>query len=306
MIVYLLGWQGNGNIGDDLMAELWIAENPLDSDNVYSYKRSYMIKGIKGCSLLSSIWYMIKSDKLVLSGGNALIFVRFRSYLKGGALMILFALRKALNKCTVIDSFGLDLKASVFKRHLSVFIIRFVDSVCFRDELSFRYVKFLSGLNSNNKSKYSLNIDRVLREKKSLIEMAQSNEKLSIKGSYIMWFVSGLASERNTNRGLYANNVICEIKNEILLDSCTVVLFCQDVFDRNRAKYLVSKYRFNKYIYYTYSYDALGYALKLILNSNLVITERYHGYIMAEVFDKKCFVLPVTEKLKRAYTGGAS
>ncbi len=290
---FLFGYHCLGNIGDDLMAMAFLKTESNKYKKVYSRKSKYSVGNFEECDGYILFKMLLLSDSFVTTGGNIFSYERKKSYLKLLFLFFLLFIRKKLNKISTIDSVGLDLKVGKWWRWFVVKILNQCSNVSLRDNLSYRYVRRYISKNVNFSYKY----DRVYRNRTNLEYLTEEGEPKC--ENYIFWFIS----EPGVRKSKKVDKDIAQIIQNISKIDCgkMVYLFCQEPGDVLRSK-LISKLLSDK-SYETqvinYDFEKISDTLNKVKNADLIITERYHGAILAENFDKPWVTLQCTEKLTR-------
>lgn len=295
MSYFLYGYNGLGNIGDDLMY-LGLINSLPKNEPKYSSKKNYEMPGEIQCNGFELFFRIMLSNVFMIIGGNVFSYERPKSYLKITFFIITFLIRRLLSKKNVIDSVGLDLKEGRFWRLLVLMCLNFVDEISLRDKLSYRYARrYLK-----SKCIY-FKFDRVFRESEFIRELSleaskqecDHNEKL---GCDIIWWVSSPAYKKSNMIDLLP----CDISK--YKEKCKgkgIVFFCQGIDDVNRAEDIAKFLSLEKYEIFNYNFKNLKFSLLYMKAAPLVITERYHGAILAEVYDTDWVSVPFTEKLNR-------
>src|SRR5690606_29189330 len=103
----------------------------------------------------------------------------------------------------------------------------------------------------------------------------------------IFWFVSHVGTRKNSNYGRLEIDTLSQY---------AITFFCQGKKDVERAKNIMAQNGISGSIC---SYDPfqIPYFLAKIKNSTLVITERYHGAVLAEALHLPWYSSDCTEKL---------
>jgi len=294
---FLLGWHGTMNIGDDLMAILYINEVEDKYDEIYSFKRFYQLENNMVLSKYKAIRKMFTSDDLMVSGGNIFLISSKKSYLKLILFFTVFYFRKFFSKPTYIDSIGLDLKVGKFNRYILLKVLNQVHSVSVREHLSYRYLKYTKVF-LNHDYHLEINYDRVYRYDKELLTKYKVDK---IKNN-LLWFISGQPASKDINEAEKTKKTLSLIESKHRLNELNITFFCQNKEDIKRVEKILSR---NSLIQNCkvelYNYKKLKQQMEMISSSDFVIAERYHGGILAEAMQLKWYKLAFSEKLERAY-----
>lgn len=289
MSYFLFGYNGLGNIGDDLMFECLIAKLP-QSERIFSYKRNYTIANEIASAGMKLFFRMIFASNFIIVGGNVFSYERKKSYLKVFFYIVIFFFRFLLGKKNIIDSVGLDLKESVCWRYLVLKSINLCYSVSIRDSLSYRYVR----RNAKRGLAISFEYDRVFREKEHIKNIIERHDLVPTHDpNSLMWWVSAPAYKKK------ANKEQLELCYKLVAKYDKVIFFCQGQCDSDRALKIVDQLKIKNHEIYSYSYNRKDEAINILVNSSHIITERYHGAVLAEVFCKNWQPIPFSEKLLR-------
>lgn len=282
MKCFLFGYNGLGNIGDDLMFKGMLNDLP-ESMKRYSYKRDYQIGNEIQVGALRAFFLMLTCKEFIIVGGNVFSFERSKSYVKIMSYLILFTIRRVFGLKTIVDSVGLDLKENSLWRTLVLQCLNKCQKVSLRDELSYRYMRAFSKIKSLN-----YDFDRVYRNKKDLFNQCQKNS--CFDNSWV-WWVSGPAYRKNSNK---IDNISININFEV-----NVIFFCQEDYDVERAHKIAKEYKIKNYDILYYNFENINECLVVFKSSSQVITERYHGAVIAEAMNVPWLSIPFSEKLKR-------
>ena len=289
MSYFLFGYNGLGNIGDDLMHESLVVKLPKEKIK-FSYLKNYQTKDEVQCQGVKLIYRMLVSKKFFIVGGNVFSYERPKSYLKIIYYLMIFSFRRLLGKENIIVSVGLDLKEGKFWRQLVLSAINFCDSVSIRDNLSYRYMRRNI---KNNAINILFEYDRVFREKDYIRSLSCKLDNNPF-GKYLLWWVSYPAFIKNSN----SENLSNKYKEKLMMYE-NVVFFCQGDKDKDRALNIIKDLKICNYIIYNYNYNKLQEAINIISSASFVVTERYHGAILAEVFQTRWTPIAFSEKLSR-------
>ncbi len=288
---FLLGWHGTINIGDDLMAILYINENKKEYKKIYSFNKMYTVSGTIGLSKFKGFLKMLSSDDLVISGGNIFLISSKKSYIKLSVFYFIFFIRKLFAKPTYIDSIGLDLNIGKTNRFILLKIISLVTSISVREPLSYRYLK-------KQYIDSSLNYDRVYRYK----EILQKKYQLDNKNKNILWFISGQPAKKNKFEKAKTEIFLKYLNEKYSLNEFKIIFFCQNKDDIDRVEELLMKYPYLKNSKMEfYEYLKLEAQMKIIASCSFTVVERYHGAILSEALKLNWYKLAFSEKLERAY-----
>lgn len=281
--ILIFGYQGLGNIGDDLMFKAIKSEH--ENFILESNKNTYHIDD--EIRLEKKVFFkkLFTSDVLYISGGNIFSYERWKSLFKILFLFVIFFIRKLQSKKTVIDSVGLNLKTSKLWRYLVCCVLMQSNNIYLRDSLSYRY--FRRFFDSN----VSFNYDRVYRTKDYIKTLLIKDAEYIYDEKYVLWFISEPAFKSRIKE-IDIDRVISSI------GSNKVIFFCQQESDIMRVNDIVKHNKINHEIY-NYKYTELSKALSLINNACYIITERYHGALLSEVFSKEWVQIDYSEKLSR-------
>ncbi|MFQ6370355.1 hypothetical protein [Shewanella sp. YIC-542] len=295
MSYFLYGYNGLGNIGDDLMYLSLINSLPNDALKFSNDKQYEMPGGIR-CRGFNLLGRIIFSDVFMIIGGNVFSYERKKSYLKLLFFVVVFAVRKISGKKNEIDSVGLDLKEGKFWRAIVLVCLSFVNEISLRDKLSYRYSRRYLKLN-----KISLKFDRVFRESKFIKGLTCEALAGNMDNAHkfhcdIIWWVSAPAYKKSKRTELLPND-LSKYKSEC--KGKMVVFFCQGEEDMSRADLIIANLNLENFKVFNYNFDNLNESLLYMWNAKKVITERYHGAVLAEVFDTKWASVSFTEKLSR-------
>lgn len=283
--VVIYSYAGLGNIGDDLMTMAMVLNKSV---RYISQKKEYSLPGISYVDGFSYFVSIMFSEKFLVSGGNVFSYERFWSLIKVLSLITLVKIRTLSGKKNSIDSAGLNLKSSQFWRLLQLIFCKNCDLCCFRDVLSFRYMRRFC---KKAGCVISYAPDRVYRERDWVNRLAGSEQLCSSP----IWFISASALAKSGK-----NNLAQDIRIANLLSrESRVIFFCQEQSDVERAESLSKLFAPNVALICSYRYTDIDVALSKIKNAKLIITERYHGAVLAECFAKEWRTLPYTEKLSR-------
>lgn len=294
---FLLGWHGTINIGDDLMAELYINEVKSKYTYIYSFERYYNIKDNIVLSKYKAFIKMLTADDLMVSGGNIFLISSKKSYLKLLLFFIAFYIRKVLNKPIYIDSIGLDLKVGKVNRYILLKILKQVNTLSVREPLSYRYLRYCKH-NITLKYDLELNYDRVYRYSKYLL----SKYKTYKHEKNLIWFISGQPANKDKDTNLKTDNILQSLQEEYNISKRNIVFFCQNKKDLDRVEALKKRYSIiNKYKIILYDYEKLGEQMNMITSSDIAVVERYHGAIISEAVHLRWYKLAFSEKLERVY-----
>lgn len=290
--VFLWGYQGLGNIGDDLMFLLMLDELRERSNiSIYSLRRNYTIGGEQPLAGYKSIKGMMFADEMVVVGGNVFSNQRMMSYLKIAALWVLSFFRKLTGGHTAIESVGLDVeKTNKFWRWLVLSILRNSNRISLRDRLSYRYVRKHLG-DSNLEYKY----DRVYYRGGRLFDLFDLNLSSVKMRERCLWWISVVGRRKSDDSEMVVNRLL----DEFPLKSCDLYFICQSDEDMAAAKRLADRMNIGDDKLFLYKFGDIREVLEFICSCGLIVTERFHGAILAEVFDKPWISVAFTEKLSR-------
>ena len=270
------GYQGLGNIGDDLM-HLCVLEK---------YKAVVVRKGRRlrdtDHEVSTVIFFLmtIFAKKLIFTGGNIFSVETKKSYLKLAFFMAITKLRKLSKLETEFHSIGLNREVSAFALFLTAQILKSASYIHVRDEHSY-------GLATDNGINSNLNADIVLTSQLSLLNRPKLINK---KKSYVVYFPS-VPGEREGKR----INTNFELEDNVFQgrEGYSIIQSPED-------EYRAAIHFPNSHIL-RYEYDKLSDMLDIIQSADFIITERLHGAILAERFKVPFKKSNNTEKLRNIY-----
>lgn len=290
--VFVFGYQGLGNIGDDLMFKTLADTFKKDGVYIFSHKRQYAIAEEKMLGGFNLVIKMLFCEKFYVSGGNIFSYERPISILKVVLFYLLFYFRHSLGKETIIDSVGLNLRVGTLWRFLLILSFRKVSEASLRDKLSFRFIRRFSLKNVFFRN------DRVFREGELIRSYKKNNKRddSHFNGKYCTWFLSETAINKDNI------NAEIDLIKKIVLAGYNINFLVQEHTDELRLNgFLKSCLHLKKDCYKKtrYSYEQIDSILLEIECSDFSITERYHGALLSEVFSVKWLPFSQSEKLTR-------
>ncbi|BDY13416.1 polysaccharide pyruvyl transferase family protein [Hydrogenimonas cancrithermarum] len=294
---FLLGYHGLGNIGDDLMAKSFLIEKKSFYNKIYTGKLLYPFQGVKSLNGLRKLIYMFLADDLVTTGGNIFSYERKKSIFKIIFIYMLFLFRKKIGKTNIIDSIGLDLEIDKRLRKIIIKTFLLADHISLRDNFSYRYLRYCFFYLKIEKN-ITMQPDRVIRSKTALLKQYNTYLKCSEK-EFFIWFISQPAAKKNKYSLQITKDFI--INNNIFKKTQKGILFCQgneDILRANQIRQILEPNIKCDIINYSCNED-IENLLSILPCSKFVVTERYHGALLAEIYEKSWYKLPFTEKLDR-------
>ena len=276
--IVVFGYQGLNNIGDDLMFIIGLYDFP----EIYSFKRPRKILSEVHQNYLDFFLNLLFNDQLVFSGGNIFNIATNSSYLKLVFFMILFFFRSFFRKKTVLNSAGFNFNSSnKIQNFMTLFCLKRATHIFVRDIKSYNF------LIKNKFENISFRDDIVYYERDFIIKRFPSIEEI---GDNIVWFVS----KQNNSENIFFNKIKKHIKK-----NTNITFIIQDSSDLQKTNNLISQNKLyeGKFDLVQYYYGNIKNIISLIKKSKLVVTERYHGAVLAEIFSKNWVLAGDSEKL---------
>jgi polysaccharide pyruvyl transferase WcaK-like protein len=192
-----------------------------------------------------------------------------------------------LGKKNSLYSAGLNLtKTSKTWRILTMLCLKGFNNVELRDKLSFRYIRKYSNI-----SNLRYNFDSVYLYWKIITDPF----KPAKKKKYLTYFLSEPAKNNNRRKEEFI-----QISNYINRhNAANILIVCQTMEDLKTANILISMIKNKKCKAVLYSFKSLSNIIFQISKSKLIITERYHGGVIAEALGIEWVAASQTEKLTR-------
>lgn len=276
--IVVFGYHGLNNIGDDLMFITGFYDYP----KIYSIKRPYKILSEVHQNYLDFFINLIINEQLVFSGGNIFNVATNFSYIKLIFFMILFFFRSLFRNKTILNSAGFNFTTSNnIQKFITFFCLKRATHIYVRDIKSYNF------LIKNKFKNISFRDDIVYYQKEFVIKRFSSSEE--VEGN-IIWFVS----KQNNSETFFLNKINKQIKK---ITNITFII--QDSSDLKKANdyILQNKSYKGKFNLVQYDYKNIKNIMSLIKKSKLIVTERYHGAVLAEIFSKKWVLAGDSEKL---------
>ena len=275
--ILVFGYQGLNNIGDDLMFISGFHEFP----KIFSVKRPYKILNEIHQNNFNFFIKLLIKDQLVFNGGNIFNVATNLSYVKLVFFMMLFFFRKLFNKKTVLNSAGFNFSSSdSIQQFMTLFCLKRATHIFVRDFNSYNF------LIKNKFENISFRDDIVYYNRKFIIKKFPFKTKTE---NSILWFVS-----KQNNKAVFFKKLRKEIKT-----STNIIFVLQDSTDLQKANdyILQNKLKEGTFKLIQYNYLNINIIMTLINKSKLIVTERYHGAVLAEIFSKKWIMAGDSEKL---------
>ena len=276
------GYQGTGNIGDDLMFLSFLVRN--EGNNIYSIKREYCVRNEIHIGRLKYLWELFFGDNvLVFTGGNIFNIASRKSYLKLVFFWLIFIIRHFRELETRIISAGLNMKTpSWVTKIYYVSILDYIDIFETRDSITYAFLNSIDA-----KCIVTMQHDAVLKDIEK-IRSELSIEHIPCDAKRCVIFLSSQNMLKRPNINWFT-------RNALLYDEC--ILFCQTNDDEVFAQNLVDKKSARNMKIWRYSAINLKLFLETLLQSDMVFTERYHGAVLAEALQVSWLPLGESEKL---------
>jgi polysaccharide pyruvyl transferase WcaK-like protein len=282
--ILTIGYYGQGNIGDDLMYYSSIRSK----ENIYSLKTKYKILSESHISNFTFIKKMFfEQTELIFSGGNIFNISSFKSYFKFLTFYIILKFRFSKKQINTFHSVGFNFTSqSKILRYFVLCILNNADFLHVRDLISYRFIRRFSNVKIVFKPDSVFTNIREIKKNFSVKTTKKSNNLT------VVFISSQNLNFRTTIEILKSENV----KN-------TVMFFCQSKEDVIIAKKMISD---NDFFLDTtickYEYKKLNYYLNVFQNCKQIITERYHGAVLAEAFNVPWYMSGDSEKLKNIFS----
>lgn len=271
------GYQGLGNIGDDLMHLAVLSE--IESAYVRQGQKIRMCDFEEPNS--SYIYKMFTIDKLVFTGGNIFSIESKKSYLKLFFFLTVVTVRRALKKSTQAVSVGINQKVSWLAKKIVLKIIKSLDYTHLREKESLEFCK------ERIDSDIDLKPDIVLTHDFKFNNIIMSKSKTL----YSIYFPSSAARYelRRLNNVLNLNPP--KFKNHKIISICQT--FGDEKYSRSLAIDNMEIIR--------YDIKNLESILRSIQGADEIVTERYHGAVLAIKYNVEYQTPIKSEKLSKIY-----
>lgn len=271
------GYQGLGNIGDDLMHLAVLSE----------IESAYVRQGqkIRMCDFeephFSYIYKIFTIDKLVFTGGNIFSIESKKSYLKLLFFLTVVAFRRTLNKSTQAVSVGINLKVSWLAKKIILKIIESLDYIHIRERQSSEFCK------EHIDKDIVLKPDIVLTHDYKLNNIITSKYKTP----YSIYFPSSPARYELSRSNNELNLNAPKFKNHKIISICQT--FGDEKYSRSLAIENMEIIR--------YDIKKLELILESIQGADEIVTERYHGAVLAIKYNIEYHTPIKSEKLSKVY-----
>ncbi len=280
------GYQGKGNIGDDLMFLI----------NTSRFAKVYVVNGRKirdGDLELGKYQYALhalRAELLVFTGGNIFNIDRGKSYLKIASIFLLVYIRKILGKETEFASVGLNKNINRFAHSLAVKAILASDRAHLRE----------TSIKNSNAWKQARTVEHIEfkpdivfsgdLESLDVLKKTTSDAPSESSAPYAVFFPSALARNEAARAGAQAPEEVTvpdEITKVYVITQHRGDKEIEQEFFRNRDVELIE-----------YSIDRIGDVFTLLRGASLIVTERYHGAILARRFGIPMIASGYSEKIR--------
>lgn len=277
MSIIAFGYQGLGNIGDDLM-HLCVLEGK---------NRVYVRRGrrLRATDIELPLYlYLIKlvvAKRLIYTGGNIFTYETKRSAIKLLLFMAVGSFRKLCGKKTEFHSVGINQKVPGILKPIIVKSLRSATYIHVRDKTTHTMLD-RHGVPSK------LSPDVVLT---SSLPILMQRTRASDVAPYVVYFPSspgireGNRLQRNNAKRIF--DATSQRKIISIVQSPDDVAIVQGRYPESRI--------------FTYDFAKLHEILDVIYSAAEIHTERYHGAILARRFGIKYQSSDNTEKLKNIY-----
>lgn len=271
------GYQGLGNIGDDLMHLAALSE----------IESAYVRQGqkIRMCDFeelnSSYIYKMFTVDTLVFTGGNIFSIESKKSYLKLFFFLTVVTFRQALKKSTQAVSVGINLKVSWLAKKIVLKIIKSIDYIHLREKESSEFCK------EHIDKDIDLKPDVVLTHDYKFHNIIVSKSKTP----YSIYFPSSAARYELRRLNNLSNLNAPKFKNH------KIISICQTAGDEEYSRSLAIE---NMEII-RYDIKNLELILQSIQGADEIVTERYHGAVLAIKYNIEYQTPIKSEKLSKIY-----
>lgn len=281
------GYQGKGNIGDNLMFLL----NTHDAAAVYVKQgRSVRPSDIE-LSTLPYIWKLLFADTVIFSGGNIFNVDRPRSVLKIMAFYLLVRFRRALGNQTSFRSIGVNKNTPPFVRRVAIRTILGASDAHLREN-SIKSTQLWQQMTWAHKTVtfapdivFTGDLDNVAQIS-GFRDMAKEYE-----GENFAVYFPSIVARREADQKTQAEPDAITLPQEVT----TIYVIVQAPDDASiQPEFLACK----DVVTVQSAVDTMAQILALVLSARVVVTERYHGAILAKRFGVPMITSNFSEKLR--------
>lgn len=281
------GYQGKGNIGDNLMFIL----NTAPFDQVYVKKGRQVQPGNIELSALRYAARLLTSDEMIFSGGNIFNVDHWRSHVKIGAFYLLVQIRRLLGKKTSFLSVGINRNTASHIQNLAIRTVLMSDHAHLR-ETSIKTTDLWARMQHRHDVVqfrpdivYTGDLDALMAS-----ELFRETSKAVAGGRFAVFFPSTVA-RREADRAAAAQAHTIDLPETI----GTVYAIIQTPEDASIAPDFLAG---RDVVPVQSRVDNIAEILALVINAQLVVTERYHGAILAKRFNIPMIASGFSEKLR--------
>ena len=277
MSIIAFGYQGLGNIGDDLMHLCVLEKN----NKVYVRRGRRLRTSDIELPLYLYFAKLFLAKKLIYTGGNIFTYETKRSAIKIFFFMMVGSFRKLCGKQTEFHSIGINQKVPRILNPIIVKSLRSATYVHVRDKATHALLE-RHGIPSK------LSPDVVFTSSSPILTDRMRAADIA---PYDIYFPSSPGSREG--KRLQHNNIDRTFDATSERDLISIVQSPDDVAVV-QAKYPESRIL-------TYDFEKIQEILDVIYSAEKIHTERYHGAILARRFGIKHQSSNNTEKLKNIY-----
>ena len=279
------GYQGKGNVGDNLMFLL----NTAGFDAVYVRKGRRVRPDDIELGALAYLWQCLAAKELIFSGGNIFNVDRPRSVVKIAGFFLLVHLRRLMGKTTSFRSIGVNKNTPPFVRSIAIRTILAASHAHLRETSITSTALWQRSADRHHRVEFAPDI--VFTGDLDAVDQINGFRNMAAAiDSHAVYFPS-IVARREAAQQATANPDAIAVPDDIT----TVYVIVQAVEDADIAPdFLAGK----DVVQVQSGVDTIDRILALVLTARLVVTERYHGAILAKRFGIPMITSNYSEKLR--------